>query len=86
MYTKFESKILPIILCHKFADFWQIERDRNPDGHDRTYGRTNIDFFGPPYTKSPFGAIKNNCITTARGMEVSSNGREPAILMGLKCV
>ena len=46
------------LLCHKFADFWQIERDRKAWQTDGgTDGRTNIDFFGPPYTKSPFGAI-----------------------------
>ena len=33
---------------------WQKTETRT---ETRTYGRTNIDFFGPPYTKSPFGAI-----------------------------
>ena len=56
LYIKFETKSYQLLLCHKFADFWQVERDRirtetRTDGH--TYGRTNIDFFGPPYTKSP---------------------------------
>ena len=58
LYIKFKSKILPIT-CHKFADFSKIERDRKAwQRHGDPYGRTNIDFCKPAYTKSPFRTTK----------------------------
>ena len=56
LYIKFEFKILSIT-CHKFADFWQIERDRKrrtEDGGRRPYARTSI-FLALPTQKAPSG-------------------------------
>jgi hypothetical protein len=50
-------QILPIITLPQIWDFWSVTEKRDGRGRGRTDGRTNIDFFGPPYTKSPFGAI-----------------------------
>ena len=54
LYIKFETKSYQLSLCHKFADFWQIERDTKcteARTHGRTDARTAI--FWPSLHKKP---------------------------------
>ena len=52
--SKLNPKPYQLLLFHKFADFWQIERNRKRTDGD-TYGRTNIDIVALPTQKAPSG-------------------------------